>query len=210
MQTFQELAHFVSKNIYKNLRSNLGKKKLNRSSLVEQKFDKIYVEVTQKSEIIFFSIIVRSTFFVTGLHSSRKHTFSIVLPNNLLLLRVQSIEHRISLKLKHRHSIVYPLSVSLACEIFIQIAAITRTIFRSISVYVKDQVNNGSWERKKEMSIEIRDRKSHISRAESRKSSGTTPRWIFSRAFIGSNRSIVLDLSHSSRAIGQSFVRGRC
>lgn len=31
--------------------------------------------------------------------------------------------------------------MSLACEIFIQIAAVTRTIFCSISVYVKDQVS---------------------------------------------------------------------
>lgn len=173
--------------------------------------------MTQKSETIFFSIIVRLTFFVTGLHPSRKHTFSIVLPNNLPLLRVRSIELRISLKLKHRHNLSFipppPLRyVPRVRDIYSNSRSYTDNFLLDVRIR-QGSSKYGWWDgiaRKGEISIEIRDHKSRISRAESRKSSGATPRWIFSRAFIGSNRSIWLDLSHSSRAIGQSFVRGRC
>lgn len=162
--------------------------------------------MTQKSETIFFSIIVRLTFFVTGLHPSRKHTFSIVLPNNLPLLRVRSIELRISLKLKHRHNLSFipppPLRyVPRVRDIYSNSRSYTDNFLLDIRIR-QGSSKYGWWDgiaRKGEISIEIRDHKSRISRAESRKSSGATPRWIFSRAFIGSNRSIWLDLSHSSR-----------
>lgn len=143
----------------------------------EQKFDKIYIEMRQKSETIFFSIIVRLTFFVTGLHPSRKHTFSIVsFHDNLPLLPIDRTPDIIKIKTPPQ-PVVYP--VPRVRDIYSNSRGYTDNFLLDISVHVKDQVNivdrTGSREREeREMSVEIRHHKSHISRAESRKSS-----WIF-------------------------------
>lgn len=133
----------------------------------------------QKSETIFFSIIVRLTFFVTGLHPSRKHTFSIVsFHDNLPLLPIDRTPDIIKIKTPPQ-PVVYP--VPRVRDIYSNSRGYTDNFLLDISVHVKDQVNivdrTGSREREereREMSVEIRDHKSHISRAESRKSS-----WIF-------------------------------
>lgn len=133
----------------------------------------------QKSETIFFSIIVRLTFFVTGLHPSRKHTFSIVsFHDNLPLLPIDRTPDIIKIKTPPQ-PVVYP--VPRVRDIYSNSRGYTDNFLLDISVHVKDQVNivdrTGSREREereREMSVEIRHHKSHISRAESRKSS-----WIF-------------------------------
>lgn len=131
----------------------------------------------QKSETIFFSIIVRLTFFVTGLHPSRKHTFSIVsFHDNLPLFPIDRTPDIIKIKTPPQ-PVVYP--VPRVRDIYSNSRGYTDNFLLDISVHVKDQVNivdrTGSREREeREMSVEIRDHKSHISRAESRKSS-----WIF-------------------------------
>ena len=130
----------------------------------------------QKSETIFFSIIVRLTFFVTGLHPSRKHTFSIVSFHDLPLLPIDRTPDIIKIKTPPQ-PVVYP--VPRVRDIYSNSRGYTDNFLLDISVHVKDQVNivdrTGSREREeREMSVEIRDHKSHISRAESRKSS-----WIF-------------------------------
>lgn len=134
----------------------------------------------QKSETIFFSIIVRLTFFVTGLHPSRKHTFSIVsFHDNLPLFPIDRTPDIIKIKTPPQ-PVVYP--VPRVRDIYSNSRGYTDNFLLDISVHVKDQVNivtgqdreKEKREKEREMSVEIRDHKSHISRAESRKSS-----WIF-------------------------------
>lgn len=131
----------------------------------------------KKTEPFSFSITVRLTFLRDkASFLSRKHTFSNVLPSNLL--RVQPTErdpidriHRISLKLKHRHPI--PLSlprVHRVQHIYSNSSGYTDTIFCSIPAYVEDR---GRRNRRKEMSIEIRDHKSRISGARRERSHAT-------------------------------------
>lgn len=159
----------------------------------------------QKSETIFFSIIVRLTFFVTGLHPSRKHTFSIVsFHDNLPLLPIDRTPDIIKIKTPPQ-PVVYP--VPRVRDIYSNSRGYTDNFLLDISVHVKDQVNIVTGQdREKEKREKCPSRFAIInliSLAQSREKVVG----FFSRAFIGSNRSIGLDLSHSSRAIGQSFVR---
>lgn len=161
----------------------------------------------QKSETIFFSIIVRLTFFVTGLHPSRKHTFSIVsFHDNLPLLPIDRTPDIIKIKTPPQ-PVVYP--VPRVRDIYSNSRGYTDNFLLDISVHVKDQVNivTGQDREKEKREREKCSSRFAIINLISLAQSREKVVGFFSRAFIGSNRSIGLDLSHSSRAIGQSFVR---